>query len=358
METRVRVMKQENIDVVCDTTIETSIDIDHDGKCNIDMVMPVISIPGAWNTRENTRAVYPDAVLSSQSQIHNLLANLANAEDNVSGKHFIITRHAKEYLAIFNAEDKTRTDELVKKTQIFFTSLKTTPFKSLSPDYLMSTVSNENKAECEELSTFQQETLLWFRKLKDDEVFRKTKDRYALDAFNSRVASPEIKVFIVRDKKNNQLLGTLTLNLHTNLDAPESSRFGYLSDLFVAEGCDNSAFISNLINGIFSQIQTSHPNLEILVGMTASTDQTIPIVRCFEYAKKDDLIQPLTRAKQEELGIVTHFTPLTSENKDKKHPSPPPPGTLSKLSLVTGKRKEPSEATTTHEHKQTPLQTI
>ena len=132
-------------------------------------------------------------------------------------------------------------------------------------------------------------------------ISKKTKERYDLDAFNSRVASPEVIVFTTR--KNGKLLGTLTLNLHTSPHAPESARFGYLSDLFVAEGLDdNAAFINQFIDGVFAEIVARLPKVKVLSVMAAAGDPSIPIVKCFTHAKEAGLIHPFTRAGARTVG--------------------------------------------------------
>ena len=205
-----------------------------------------------------------------------LLESLVHTEQTVNAKHFIVTNHAKEYLRALNAKNSSYTDDLVKRANLFFVDLEEKhEFKSIASDLKIDVVQPDDMITCVELSKFQQERLQQFRKLDTGTTTEKIIERYSLDAFLSRVSSPEVIVFTI--KKENKLLGTFTLNLHTTADAPESARFGYLSDLFVAEGLENDAsFIKQFIGGVFSEIETHHPKVKVLSVMAAAGD---PIYR-------------------------------------------------------------------------------
>jgi hypothetical protein len=264
---------------------------------------------------------------------------LVNTEHTVNAKHFIVTDHAEEYLRSLNEKNPSYTDDLVNRTNLFFVDLEEKrEFKNRASDLHIDIVRPEDMFSCAELSQFQQERLQDFRKLTAGTTTEKIKDRYSLDAFLSRVSSPEVIVFTTR--KENKLLCTITLNLHTTAYAPESARFGYLSDLFVAEKLDNDAdFVKQFISGVFSKIETTQPKVKILSIMAAAGDPTIPIVKCFDYAKEAGLIHPFTRSEQERLGVVAQFT-LKQSNAGKTHFPPSPLGVVSRLSMLTEIRRK------------------
>src|SRR6185312_6610587 len=144
METRsASTMRQEDVEI---TAIDTSITVktvEPDGTCtlDIDMQLTVAKVPCAWNTRESTRAVYPDTLLSSQpDQQETLLSSLIEAENKVNSKHFIVTEHAQEYLRLLNTKDPAYTEKLVKKDNLFYATLDNNRFKSISSDYKIDVV--------------------------------------------------------------------------------------------------------------------------------------------------------------------------------------------------------------------------
>lgn len=299
-----------------------------DGICSVDIVIIAARAPGICNIRENTRVICPDSALSySPDQQSILLESLSR----INAKHFIVTDRAKEYLSALNANDPVYTDALVKRTNLFCVDLeKKIEFEAISSDCKIDIIRPEDKAQCIEVSKFQQDILPWFRKLSDEENIKKTKERYDLEAFSNRVASPEIIVFTY--KKKSILVGTFTLNLHTNPEAPESDRFGYLSDLFVAEGLDdNPLFINQFFSSVFAEIVTRYPKVKVLSVMAAAGDHTIPIVKCFNHAKEAGLIYSFTRAEQERLGIVAQFI-LDAKNTESTHLSSFSPETLCNIS--------------------------
>lgn len=332
------VMKSEGVDVTWVSDVPMSVKTD--GSVEVDIVIAGGRAPGVWNERENTKVVCPDFLLRADTvkQPTLLLESLVHTEHSVNAKHFVVTNQAKEYLRALNAKDFSYTDDLVKRTNLFCVDLeKKHEFKSIAPDLKIDIVQPDDMITCAELSKFQQERLQEFRKLAAGTTTEKIKDRYSLDAFLSRVSSPEIIVFIIRKESN--LLGTFTLNLHITFDAPESERFGYLSDLFVAEGLENDAnFIKQFMSGVFSEIERRHPKVKVLSVMAAAGDPTIPIVKCFNHAKEAKLIHLFTRLEQERLGVVAQFT-LKESNNGKTHFPPLPLGIVSRLSLIAEIRR-------------------
>lgn len=332
------VMSPEGVDLAW--IGETPITVDKNGFCTVDIIISAARAPGVWNMRENTKVVCPDVVSPSlPAQQAASLASLVATENSVNAKHFIVTAQAAEYLRSLNTKNPTYTDDLVKKTNLFCVDLETNrEFKNDSTEYQVGIVQPDNHLECQEVSQFQQDILPWFRRLTGEENIKKTKDRYDLAAFNSRVTSPEVIVFTTR--KEGKLLGTHTLNLHTSADAPESARFGYLSDLFVAEGLDDKAAFNNqFISSVFAEIVARFPKVKVLSVMAAAGDPSIPIVKCFSHAREAGLIQPFTRAEQERLGVVAQFT-LDPKNNGRTHLEPLKPGTLSHLSLLSEMRRQ------------------
>lgn len=322
------VMQQECIETVWAIT---PITVSSDGSCSVGTDIHGSRSPSVCNTRENTKVAYPDAALpASSAERSAAIAGLIASEKKVNAKHFIVTRYAGEYLQHLNGKDDPNyTSTLVKKTNLYFAELD--KLNNLSSNSLIEIVDPNNQKMCAELSSFQQEILPWFRQLSGEVNIQKTREHYDLDAFNSRVASPEILVFAL--KQNDQFLGTITLNLHTTSDALESARHGYLSDLFVARGFDDNAeFITQFLNGVFKKIAENFPRLKVLSVMAAAGDLQIPIVKCFEHAKKIGLLQPFTRANQERLGVIAQFT-LDSRNAGNMHPTSLPLGSLPTLSL-------------------------
>lgn len=325
-------MKNEGVEVVW---VDAPISVDAKGELSVDIVVNSVRAPGVCNTRENTRVVCPDQILPLQaSQKLMAFASLVKSESRVNAKHFIVfhdEKHAGRYLEELNTDDPTYTDNLVKKTNLFYIDLKQIEFKSVSTDYAITIVQADDKKSCTELSQFQQDNLPWFRRLTDEVTIKKTKDRYDLVAFNERIASPEVVIFSI--KKSGKLVGTLTLNMHTVSGAPESASFGYLSDLFVAQGLENSAdFISQLFKGVFAEIVKHYPAISVLSVMAAAGDLTIPIVKCFNHAKAAKLIYPFTRNDQQRLGIVAQFT-LNDRNTGNTHLLHLPQGAVSRVSV-------------------------
>lgn len=334
-------MAKEGVDVVWVSDVPISVNTD--GSCSVDIEIAATLAPGVWNIRENTKVVCPDPVLPIRyEQQCTSLASLVDTENTVNAKHFIVTKHAGEYLRALNAKDTSYTDNLVTRTNLFCVDLeKKHEFKSIASDLKIDVVRPDHMITCAELSKFQQERLQEFRRLAAGTTTEKIKERYSLDAFLSRVSSPEVIIFIIRNES--KLLGTFTLNLHITSDAPESERFGYLSDLFVAEGLENDAnFIKQFISGVFSEIETRHPKVKVLSGMAAAGDPTIPIVKCFDHAKEAKLIHLFTRLEQERLGVVAQFT-LKESNAGKTHFPPSSLGNISRLSLITEIRRRSAQ---------------
>jgi hypothetical protein len=332
------VMQQESVDTAW---IDAPITVSSDGHCSVDINIHAVRLPSVCNTRENTKVACPDAVLPPYSEDRSAaLAGLVASEKKVNAKHFIVTRYAGEYLQHLNGEDDPNyTNNLVKKTNLYFAELD--KFNHLASNPSIEIVDPANQKMCAELSGFQQEVLPWFRQLSDEANIQKTRERYDLAAFNSRVASPEIVVFAL--KKDDKLLGTITLNLHTTSDAIESERLGYLSDLFVARGLDDNAeFMAQFMSGVFAKISERFSHLKVLSVMAAAGDLQTPIAKCFEHAKKAGLIQPFTRADQERLGVIAQFT-LDDKNAGNTHLPPLPLGTLPILSLFGQRNPSPGD---------------
>ena len=346
------VMQLEEVDIVYISDIPMT--VKNDGRVSLDIIITSIKAPTVRNIRENTSVAYPDAISSFSykglsvdtisTSPHRprtaFFERLFEAELLVNAKHFIITSDAKQYLQILNATDSEYTNKLVAKTNLFCVDLESkNQFGSLSPEFKIDALQCHDETSCAEVSSFQQDILPSFRRLTDHENIKKTKERYSLEAFNSRLASPEISIFTIR--REDKLLGAFTLNLHRRDDIEHSASFGYLSDLFVAAGLENDpVFINHFIAGVFAEIKTRFPKVKVLAVMAAAGDPTIPIVKCFNHAKDSGLIKPFTRAEQERLGVVAQFT-LDSENDGNTHlPSQLPRAAPSHLSVFAANRSQ------------------
>jgi hypothetical protein len=346
------VMQLEDVDIAYISDIPMT--VNDRGEVSLDIIITSTKVPAVRNIRENTGVAYPDTIsnFSYKGLPNNTIStspdrpraaffeSLVAAEDRVNAKHFIITSDAKQYLQTLNATDSEYTNKLVAKTNLFCVELESkNQCGSLPPEFKIDAVQCHDETSCAEVSSFQQDILPSFRRLTDHENIRKTKERYSLEAFNSRLASPEISIFTIR--REDKLLGAFTLNLHRRDDIEHSASFGYLSDLFVAEGLENDpVFINHFIGGVFAEIKTRFPKVKILSVMAAAGDPTIPIVKCFNHAKDSGLIKPFTRAEQERLGVIAQFT-LDSENDGNTHlPAQLPRAVPSHLSVFASNRSQ------------------
>lgn len=282
------------------------------------------SILTVRNVAESTVFAFLDSLLDTAENIEERITIIFAAYNALMGANAKYIMVMKPKYSIDNLPKEGINSDLENRVGLFYVNLKNLTWDCRYMDLRLEEVKLDNPALCREVSTFQLENLIPFRKLDELKVDDKVKSRYNFVPFCQRIAKG-VFVFAYKDYFQGSglkqgIVATITLNLHRNdgVTTPSDHRVGYVSDLFFHKDWDsNSCLLADrFMHAFYEAVKKTFPEVEFLWGMAATNDLTIPIASCFNGFKQSGLVFPLTEKVQKEFGVCVR---LKSDAPKSKH---------------------------------------
>jgi len=294
------------------TGVDISINANHDGLVDIDFGIASTESISVINELEVTHYVNFPKLPTEIKERNAIYAGLLAKLDSENGKHCIMVdpAYSSELLGLIEQRRPGYTDNLVNNTNLLYASpTQINPSSDLSIEYKLHVLKKDNSADgvyCSAVARFQKGRLIEMRpSLSNAAAQKKMDERYSEEAILKKVQSDRVIVFSAMQQE--EIIATITLNLHWIESNTALNKTAYLSDLLISkEFIINYPFIIQWMTLAMKWVSKEFPQIETLTLMAPGNPHD-PLVKCVEKLKEAGLFSVLKKDAQIKFGMISYF---------------------------------------------------